>query len=131
MVAHLQTGLKLAQLGAPLEEGERAGVYLTNALTGWEPPEEPQEILFPELQKEHDEADSVKQDEDILVILDNPPYDGYAGIAVDEERGLSEAYRESPEGVPDPRGQGLNDLYVRFYRMAERQIAEHSGRGVV
>ena len=131
VVAHLQIGLKLAQLGAPLEDDERAGVYLTNALTGWEPPDEPQEILFPELQNEHDEADSVKQEEDILVILGNPPYDGYAGIAVDEERGLSESYRESPAGVPDPRGQGLNDLYIRFYRMAERQIVENNGRGVV
>ena len=131
VVAHLQIGLKLAQMGAPLEGSERAGVYLTNALTGWNPPEEPQTILFPDLQHEREQADAVKQEEDILVILGNPPYDGYAGIAVDEERGLSEAYRESPEDVPDPRGQGLNDLYVRFYRMAERQIAENSGRGVV
>jgi hypothetical protein len=131
VVAHLQIGLKLAQMGAPLEGSERAGVYLTNALTGWNPPEEPQTILFPDLQHEREQADAVKQEEDILVILGNPPYDGYAGIAVDEERGLSEAYRESPEGVPDPRGQGLNDLYVRFYRMAERQIAENSGRGIV
>ena len=33
--------------------------------------------------------------------------------------------------MPRPQGQGLNDLYVRFYRMAERRIAERSGRGVV
>ena len=30
-----------------------------------------------------------------------------------------------------PQGQGLNDLYVRFFRMAERRIAEMTGRGVV
>ena len=30
-----------------------------------------------------------------------------------------------------PEGQGLNDLYVRFFRMAERRIAEKTGRGVV
>ena len=30
-----------------------------------------------------------------------------------------------------PEGQGLNDLYVRFFRMAERRIAEMTGRGVV
>ena len=30
-----------------------------------------------------------------------------------------------------PEGQGLNDLYVRFFRMAERRIADKTGRGVV
>ena len=33
--------------------------------------------------------------------------------------------------VRRPEGQGLNDLYVRFFRMAERRIAEKTGRGVV
>ena len=34
-------------------------------------------------------------------------------------------------GCPTPQGQGLNDLYVRFYRMAERQIVEKTGEGIV
>ena len=66
----------------------------------------------------------------MLVILGNPPYNGFAGMAVDEERELSEAYRTVRE-VRKPEGQGLNDLYVRFFRMAERRIAEKTGRGVV
>ena len=33
--------------------------------------------------------------------------------------------------VRPPEGQGLNDLYVRFFRAAERRIVETSGRGVV
>ena len=40
------------------------------------------------------------------------------------------AYRSTKQVRP-PEGQGLNDLYVRFFRMAERRIAEQSGRGVV
>ncbi|MCY4187033.1 MAG: DNA methyltransferase, partial [Bryobacterales bacterium] len=60
----------------------------------------------------------------------NPPYHGFAGMAVDEERELSEAYRTTKE-VRKPEGQGLNDLYVRFFRMAERRIAEKTGQGVV
>ena len=35
----------------------------------------------------------MKQKQPILVILGNPPYNGFAGIAVDEERDLVEAYR--------------------------------------
>lgn len=133
VVAHLQIGLFLSQIGAPLidSEEERAGVYLTNALTGWNPKEASGEKpTFSEFKAERLAAEHVKQEEPILVILGNPPYSGYAGIAVGEERELSDAYRETEE-APAPQGHGLNDLYVRFYRMAERQIVEHNGRGVI
>ena len=44
VVAHLQVGLTLQTLDAPLSDdaNERAGVYLTNALTGWEEENESQ-----------------------------------------------------------------------------------------
>ena len=131
VVAHLQVGLTMQVLDAALSDdgGERAGVFLTNALTGWEPtPQKP--LPFPELEEERDRAERVKQDTPVLVIIGNPPYNGFAGMAVDEERELSQAYRAVRE-VRKPEGQGLNDLYVRFFRMAERRIAEKTGRGVV
>ena len=133
VVAHLQVGLTLQDLDAELAEGgaERVGVYLTNALTGWEPTdEEKQVVAFPELEEERDRANEVKRDRPILVILGNPPYNGFAGMAVDEERELSKSYRTTNR-VRRPEGQGLNDLYVRFFRMAERRIAEKTGQGVV
>ena len=131
VVAHLQIGLTLQDLDAPLADDgtERAGVFLTNALTGWEP-RTTKPLPFPELEEERDRADQVKQETPILVILGNPPYNGFAGMAVDEERDLSDAYRTTKR-VRRPEGQGLNDLYVRFFRMAERRIAEKTGRGVV
>ena len=131
VVAHLQVGLTMQDLDAPLANDgtERAGVFLTNALTGWEP-RTTKPLPFPELEEERDRAERVKQETPILVILGNPPYNGFAGMAVDEERELSEAYR-TPKRVRRPEGQGLNDLYVRFFRMAERRIAEKTGQGVV
>ena len=131
VVAHLQVGLTLQNLDAPLADDgtERAGVFLTNALTGWEP-RTTKPLPFPELEEERDRADQVKQETPVLVILGNPPYNGFAGMAVDEERNLSDAYRTTRR-VRRPEGQGLNDLYVRFFRMAERRIAEKTGRGVV
>jgi hypothetical protein len=136
VVAHLQLGLLLQNLRVPLKEaeGERAVVYLTNALTGWEPPTEAAKkqltFLIPEFQAEKGAADEIKQEKRIIVILGNPPYNGFAGIAVEEERGLSDAYRTT-KLAPEPQGQGLNDLYVRFFRMAERRIVEESGEGIV
>ena len=131
VVAHLQVGLTMQDLDAPLADdgNERASVFLTNALTGWEP-HTTKPLPFPELEEERDRAERVKQNTPILVILGNPPYNGYAGMAVDEERVLSDAYRVTKR-VRKPEGQGLNDLYVRFFRMAERRIAEKTGQGVV
>ena len=134
VVAHLQLGLLMQHLGAPFADKgkkERASVFLTNSLTGWDPPVKPKKLPFVELEEERDKADEVKREKPILVILGNPPYNSFAGIAkVTEERGLSEAYRVSKK-APAPQGQGLNDLYVRFFRMAERRIVEKTGAGVV
>ena len=131
VVAHLQVGLTMQDLDAPLADdgAERAGIFLTNALTGWEP-RTTKPLPFPELEEERDRAERVKQETPVLVILGNPPYNGFAGMAVDEERELSEAYRTTRR-VRRPEGQGLNDLYVRFFRMAERRIVQKTGRGVV
>lgn len=136
VVAHLQIGALLRDCGAPLRTtgdagDERAAVFLTNALTGWEPPTGPRaQLRLPELESERDAAEKVKRETPILVVLGNPPYNGFAGMAVEEERDLTNAYRAT-RYAPAPQGQGLNDLYVRFFRMAERRIVEQTGRGVV
>jgi len=131
VVAHLQLGLFLQRLGVPLQATERVPIYLSNALTGWSSDGQAANVpLFPELREERDAADSVKRGKKILVVLGNPPYNGYAGVAMSEERGLVAPYRETTR-TARPEGQGLNDLYVRFFRAAERRIVERSGEGIV
>ena len=95
----------MQSLDAPLAEDgtERAGIFLTNALTGWDTSEN-KTIPFPELEEERERAGKVKQDTPILVILGNPPYNGFAGMAVEEERELSDAYRKTDKyGGPRAR----------------------------
>jgi hypothetical protein len=139
VISHLQLGLMLRTIGAPLnaEDSERAGVYLTNALTGWEPPTKPKDTLplFPELIQERDAANYVKREAPILVLLGNPPYNAFAGISPEEEGGLVEPYKE---GLTKPVKKGgwgikkfnLDDPYIRFFRIAERRIVK-SGNGIV
>jgi len=130
VVAHMQAGMTLTQMQAPLDADARPAIYLTNALTGWKPHTN-KPLPFPELEEERASADLVKQSRPILVVLGNPPYDGFAGVADNaEERALSEEYRKVDKVAP-PQGQGLNELYVRFFRMAERRIAEMTGEGVI
>jgi hypothetical protein len=133
VISHLQIASLLENARAPLREDQRAGVFLTNALTGWVPEEHPQSVIFEEFRREREDSEQIKQQGPILVILGNPPYNGYAGIAkIDEERDLTSAYRMPVQGLSPPQGQGLNDLYIRFFRIAERRIATNAdGRGIV
>ena len=136
VIAHLQLGLELETLGAPLSDRtdppERAGVYLTNALTGWEPPKEkPKQIAFPGFDDERDAAGKVKQEKPILVIIGNPPYNAFAGTSPDEEHELVEPYKKGLISEWGIKKFNLDDLYVRFFRLAEKRIAEYGGRGVV
>ena len=139
VIAHMQVALLLDDLGAPLGDRpdgtpERASIFLTNSLTGWE--REPRALpLFPELGDEADAAAQVKQRDPIWVVIGNPPYNGYAGISADPaerdaELRLTEAYRTARR-TRQPQGQGLNDLYVRFFRIAERKIVDGTGQGIV
>ena len=136
VVAHLQVGLTMQDLDAAFSDDgeERAGVFLTNALTGWDKDTEKEpkqlQMFMPELMEERDRAERVKQDTPVLVILGNPPYNAFAGVTIDEERELFERYRQTRE-VQLHENKGLIDLYVRFFRMAERRIAEQTGQGIV
>lgn len=134
VVAHLQLGLLLQTMGASLSAStnERVGVYLTNALTGWngEPPQIA--MMFPELNAERDAAGKVKRESKILVILGNPPYNAFSGVAPKEEAGMVDPYKAGLNTTWGIKKFNLDDLYVRFFRLAERRIVEgEPGRGVL
>jgi hypothetical protein len=140
VIAHWQVGHALCAAGAPLRSDERAAVYLTNALTGWAAPEEGAipdasqrgiRFTYPPLADERDEAARVKQARPILVVLGNPPYNAFAGTSPAEESGLVDPYKEGLQRDWGIRKFNLDDLYVRFFRVAERRIADGTGRGVV
>jgi hypothetical protein len=149
VVAHLQMGLLLQTLAVPLddEKNERAGIFLTNSLTGWNYiAANPQLKNWPELEAERLGAGRVKQDKPILVVIGNPPYNskpkrGKVDILYSAAEGAGRDIDTTPykENLNLPRSKGgwgirkfnLDDLYVRFFRLAERRIAEQTGKGIV
>lgn len=124
IIAHLQLGLLLAEANAPLKEDERVGVYLTNSLLNWKVEKNPAIPLHSEWAKEKEAADSVKQQQEILVFIGNPPYNRYTGVAEDEQADLIAPYKRCLYETWGVRKQTLDDLYIRFIRLAEQQIAE-------
>ncbi|WP_230628513.1 type ISP restriction/modification enzyme [Sphingomonas sp. Leaf37] len=159
-VAQLQLYILLAELGVPPAADERLSVFLTNALTGWSDSRDVK-ITFPEMRDEFDASQAIKQDTRVIVVIGNPPYDAFAGVAQAEEADLVASYkgatlvdkidRKTGNVVRDrlgfvekrQRGNGrlyeefgvkrqlLNDLYVRFFRLAEERIGVTADRGVV
>ena len=134
VVSHLQLGLLLQNVGAPLSHklNERVGVYLTNALTGWNPPKGPkQKLVFPEMEEERDAAELVKREKTILVVLGNPPYYAFSGVSPEEEQGLVEPYKKGLAEDWNIKKYNLDELYVRFLRLGERRIADMTKKGIV
>ena len=129
VVAHWQISALLSELGSPLKENERAAIYLTNSLTNWtEAKQRP--LAIPALEEDRNAANKIKQKKPILVILGNPPYNAFAGTSPKEEKGIVDPYKE---GLIDEWGIkkfNLDDLYVRFFRMAENRITK-KGQGIV
>ena len=143
VISQLQLYLILSELGVPPDEAHRPAVFLTNALTGWHGTEQ-LKLNFPELQQEHDAARAIKKDAKIIVVLGNPPYNRFAGVPLEEEADLVDPYkgiRRDSKGKQvgnselftrwGIRKHLLDDLYIRFFRLAEARIGERAEFGVV
>lgn len=144
VIAHLQLYLLLDSMGAAPGDGERLAVYLTNALTGWDSGTDQMKLNFPELQAEREAARGVKQKAEVIVVIGNPPYNRFAGAALEDEADLVDHYKgikRDENGKPvgksrlftewNVRKQLLDDLYIRFFRLAERRIGERAKFGLV
>jgi predicted helicase len=130
-MAHLQLGLLLQELGyKPREANERLKVYLTNTL---ESPSATMELGFEGwLVAEANEANAVKRDAPVMVVLGNPPYSGESQNKSDDIERLMKAYKQEPGGgvLNERNGKWLNDDYVKFMRFAESFIVKN-GEGVL
>jgi predicted helicase len=150
-VAHFKLGLQLAGRDLPEEQrvqwaydfsaDERLRVYLTNTL------EEAHEYgnlpLFVEgVARESIEANEVKRDLPIMVVMGNPPYSGHSTNTGEWISGLLRG-RDSQTNQPTgnyfevdgaPLGERnpkwLNDDYVKFIRFAQWRI-EQTGAGIL
>ena len=159
-IAQLQLYLLLDSLGAKPDPDKRLTVFLTNSLSGWRNSGDIK-LSFPEMREEFDASQGVKHAAKIIVVLGNPPYDRFAGAAQAEESELVAHYKgielvddvdrktkqvkrdEFGNTKKKQRGQSalyleygvrkqlLDDLYIRFFRLAEERIGEAAEFGLV
>jgi len=133
IICHLHIARMLQRLGAAeLATTDRLRIYLTNSLTGWSSSDVPVgNTLFPELEEELRGASAVKHIDPVLVVLGNPPYQGGSSAETAEEKQMIAPWISPLWPEWRVRKHRLNDLYVRFWRVALQRIVATTGRGVV
>lgn len=123
-VAHLKIGNYLSSI-----TGEKAHpqILLTNTLHNSESQQIP--TMLRSLQEEGKKANDVKNKEEILAIIGNPPYSGHSANKDTHiknwDMDIKDSYMkcdDKPLGEQNPKW--LNDDYVKFIRFAQWKISQ-------
>ena len=130
-VAHIKLDMLLSETGYQHQSDKRLHVYLTNSLE--ESNNEPRTLFAQWLSREATEANVIKRDYPVMVILGNPPYSGESQNKGKWILKLMEDYKKEPGGkspLDERNPKWLNDDYVKFIRLAQYYI-EKQGEGII
>ncbi len=130
-VAHLKLDMLLSETGYQHQSEKRLRVYLTNSLE--ESNNEPRTLFAQWLSREASEANVIKHDCPVMVVIGNPPYSGESQNKGRWIMSLMEDYKKEPGGktpLKERNPKWLNDDYVKFIRLAQHYI-EKKGEGII
>ena len=130
-VAHLKLDMLLGETGYQHQTDKRLHVYLTNSLE--ESNNEPRTLFAQWLSREATEANVVKRDCPVMVVIGNPPYSGESQNKGKWIMSLMEDYKKEPGGkqsLNERNPKWLNDDYVKFIRLAQHYI-DKKGEGII
>ncbi|MCF8232027.1 MAG: N-6 DNA methylase [Bacteroidales bacterium] len=124
-MAHLKLELLLNETGYKPTRNQRLRVYLTNSLEEHHPDTG---TLFAQwLANEANEANRIKRDTPVMVVLGNPPYSVSSRNKGEWIQNLMKDYKN---GLNDRNIQPLSDDYLKFIRYGQHYI-EKNGEGVL
>ena len=140
-MAHLKLDLVLRDTGYDMgkphgtpnarttgNEQQRLRVFLTNSLEEAHP--DTGTLFASWLSQEANEANAVKRDTPVMVVLGNPPYSGISTNKGEWISGLIEDYKYVDGEHFGEKKHWLGDDYVKFIRFGEHFI-EKTGEGVL
>lgn len=130
-MAHLKLDLLLSETGFKPTRQQRVKVYLTNSLEENHP--DTGTLFASWLSNEANEANHIKRDTPVMVIMGNPPYSGESKNKGEWITALMEDYKKEPGGkekLKEKNPKWINDDYVKFLRYGQYFI-EKNGTGVL
>lgn len=129
-MAHLKLDLLLTETGYKPKKQQRFRVFLTNSLEEHHP--DTGSLFAAWLSAEANEANFIKRDTPVMVVIGNPPYSGHSANQGQWAENLLKDYKQEPGGgkLQEKNPKWLNDDYVKFIRYGQYQL-EKSGEGVL
>ncbi len=128
-MAHTKLEMVLRELGCELGD-DRLRIFLTNSLEEEHPDTA---TLFAQwLATEANEANFIKRDTPVMVVIGNPPYSGESANKGKWIADLLQPYKQEPGGgkLQEKNSKWLNDDYVKFIRYGQHYI-DRTGEGVI
>lgn len=130
-MAHLKLDMLLTETGyKPPANPQRLRVFLTNSLEEHHP--DTGSLFASWLSSEANEANHVKRDTPVMVVMGNPPYSKHSANKGGWIKNLLSAYKQEPGGgkLLEKNPKWLNDDYVKFIRYGQHFV-DRTGEGVL
>ena len=127
-MAHLKLDMLLRETGYDREADQRFRVYLTNSLEEHHP--DTGTLFAGWLSNEANQANHVKRDTPVMVVMGNPPYSGISSNMGDWISDLIEDYKYVDGEHFGERKHWLHDDYVKFIRYGQHFV-EKNGEGIL
>ena len=124
-VAHIKLDMLLSETGYQHQTDKRLHVYLTNSLE--ESNNEARTLFAQWLSREATEANVIKRDYPVMVMIGNPPYSVSSSNKGEWINHLLDDYKKN---LNERNIQPLSDDYIKFIRLAQYYV-ERNGEGVV
>lgn len=133
VIAHLKFSSFLKETGYELtgsKHYQRVNIFLTNSLEPYQ--DEVQGLFMYALNQEAAEANDVKENKPIMVMLGNPPYNASSQNKNSYIERLMIDYKQEPNikqskdeaTLKEKNAKWLNDDYVKFIRIAQEYITK-------
>ncbi len=123
-VAHLKLDMVLAQTGYKAKQDKRLRIFLTNSL---EECDHDTGTLFAQwLAQEANEANLVKRDTPVMVMIGNPPYSVSSSNKSEWIQNLLDDYKKNL----NEKKINLDDDYIKFIRLGHYYV-EKNGEGIL
>jgi predicted helicase len=125
-MAHLKLDMLFGETGCDKrDQANRLRVFLTNSLEEYHP--DTHTLFSSWLSNEAKEANTVKKDTPVMVVMGNPPYSGESANKGDWIMSLMDDYKKEPGGtekLKERNPKWINDDYVKFMRFGQHFIED-------
>jgi len=123
-MAHLKMDMLLTETGYKPTDDQRFRIFLTNSLEEAHP--DTQTLFSSWLSDEADQANAIKRDAPVMVVMGNPPYSVSSSNKSDWIQNLIKDYKKNL----NERKINLDDDYIKFTRFGQHFI-DKNGSGIL